>query len=113
MSEFRDAIQAVVTDREVGTAELCQNLTNGNYFTAEIEEVSELELNTALGRDAREAAMMHVSDRVTALAIHKGCKVRVQLYGQWTTFEVVRRKDDPGDPQMEFGLMKLAPGKDS
>lgn len=107
MSEFREAIKSIVTDREVGTAELCQNLVTGNYFTAEIEEISEMELNTEFGRDPREAVLMHVSDRAAALALVMGQKVRVQLYGQWFNFQIVRRKDDPTDPQMEFGLMKL------
>lgn len=106
MSEFRDAIRDVISDRECGTAELCRNLKTGELFNGEYEDIQDAELNTALGRDAREQALLHVSDRVKASRILAQAFVSIQLFGRWTKFLVVRRKDNPGDPQVEFGLQK-------
>lgn len=113
MSEFRDAIQDVVTDRQSATAENCRNLRTGALFLAEIEEIADTELNTELGRDAREQLLMHVLDKTQAACIRSQEKIAVQLYGVWTTFTVVRRKDNPADPQVEFGLVKIVHGIDT
>lgn len=107
MSELRDAVRDVIADRESGTAELCRNLNNGRTFQGEFEEIQDMELNTDLGRDAREQALLHVSDRARAMEIVAQQQVAVMLFGQWAKFTVTRRKDNPGDPQVEFGLVKL------
>jgi predicted trehalose synthase len=107
MSEFRDVLQHIVSDREPGTVELCRNLKTGAAFTAEVEEIQDTELNTELGRDAREGVLMHVSDREVAAAILAQQSVAIFLYGEWVTFKVLRRKNNPANPQVEFGLMKL------
>jgi len=107
MSEIRDAIQGIVADREVGTAEDCVNLKTGDPFTAEIEEIQDTELNTELGRDPREAVLMHVSDKAVADAIVCQQQVLITLYGVLSKFKVLRRKDNPASPQVEFGLMRL------
>ena len=106
MSDFRETIRDVVVDRESGTAELCRNLRTNATFSAEIEEIQDTELNTELGRDARESVLMHVSDRTVAAAIVSQQHVAILLYGAWAEFTVVRRQDNPAKPQVEFGLMK-------
>jgi hypothetical protein len=112
MSEFRDIHRAIVTDREPGTVENCVNLDTGSGFLAEVAEIQDIELNEALGRDPREQIMIYVSDRTAAAAIKLGGKVQISLYGINQKFLVVRRKDNPSSPQVEFGLAKLVSGKD-
>lgn len=107
MSEFRDAIADVVADRETGTGEPCRHLPSGIRFLGEIEEIQDQELNTEMGRDAREQVLLHVRDRAATAVIQKSHKVSVTLYGVPATFLVVRRKDNPASPQVEYGLMKL------
>jgi hypothetical protein len=112
MSEFRDTIRNIVIEREVGTSENCRNLDDGTFFTAEVEEIQDIELNTEFGRDAREQVTMHVSDRAAAMKLWSQERVSVQLYGQWNTFIIIRRKNNPASPQVDFGLMYQVPGKD-
>lgn len=107
MSEFREAWAGIVEDRLVGTGEACVNLKTGDPFTAEIEEIEDTELNTELGRDPREAVLMHVSDSAVAAAIECQQQVLITLYGQLAKFKVLRRKENPASPQVEFGLMRL------
>jgi len=106
MSEFRDAVRDVISDRECGTAELCRNLRNGRRFAGEIQEIEDAELNVEMGRDARERVLMFVSDRARAAEILPQQQIEIPLYGQLTKFTVLRRKDNPASPQVEFGLMK-------
>lgn len=107
MSEARDIISEVVSDRQKWSGDSVQNLTTGLFFTAEIEPVSDMELNTELGRDARESVLMHVVDREAAAELNLADEVEMTLLGIVTRFLVVRRSDNPADPQVEFGLMKL------
>jgi hypothetical protein len=55
---------------------------------------------------------MHVSDRAAAMKLWSQERVSVQLYGQWNTFIIIRRKNNPASPQVDFGLMYQVPGKD-
>jgi hypothetical protein len=113
VSEFRDAIQDIVADRECGTGEVCRNLVTGATFFAEVQEIEDVELNTELGRDARERLLMYVRDRAQAAAIRLGQGIEISLYAVLTKFTVVRRKDNPATPQVEFGLMKFVPEVDT
>jgi hypothetical protein len=105
VSEFREVIRDVIADRESGTAELCKNLKTGRDFSAEVEEIEDVELNTSLGRDARERVLMHVLERAAAEEIRPQSQIQIIFYGRKTKFVVTRRKNNPGDPQVEFGLM--------
>lgn len=89
--------------------DLVTNLRSGKIFNAKIEPVVELELDTDLGRDARESDNFHVRDRAAAADIRKGD----QLLALGSKFEVLRRKDDPATLHIEFRAMRLVPGKDS
>lgn len=112
MSEFRDAQRDIVADREVGTVETCRNLTTGATFYAEYEEITPLELLTDLGTDPREAAMLHVSDRLAAAAIASQTQIEILLYGAKHTFTVIERVNNPGSPQVDFKLKYNVPGKE-
>ena len=109
MSEFREAVAAIVADRQCGTAEGCVNLRSGLAFSAEIEPVADLELNTALGRDPRESVLFHVLDRAAAAGINQND--RLKALG--AVFVVLRRQDNPASPLVEFGCMKLVEGRDA
>lgn len=113
MSECRDAIRFSVYDREPGTAEECKNLDNGVTFFAEVNEIEDIEFNTQLGRDAREQVLIYVSNRVIAADIRIRKQVQIILNGEPQNFLVCRRKDNPANPQVEFGLAKIVAGKDS
>jgi len=113
VSEFRDVIKAIVTDREVGTVERCVNLVTGAVFYAEYEEITPLDLLTELGNDPREAAKLHVSDRAAAAALRSNQSIAIDLYGVACVFTVVQRENNPGSSQATFTLKYQVPGKDS
>ena len=109
MSEARDIIGAVVSERENWTAETCKNLADGTTFNAEVEQIQDIELNVALGRDARESVTIHVLNQTAADGLTMNGFVSIQLYGRWQKFQVLRRSNNPASPQVEFGLMKVLP----
>lgn len=113
MSELRDILADVVADRQEFTADTVKNLTTGTAFAAEIEEIADIELNTELGRDARESILLHISDRSAAAALDLNTQVQFTIRGQLITCAITRRKDNPVSLQTEFGCRKIVPGKDT
>lgn len=113
MSELRDIILSAVNDRYAFTAETCKNLNNGGTFQAEFQEIADIELNTELGRDPREAVLMNVVSDADAAKINIGTIIQVSMFGTTTKLQVLRRSNNPASPHTEFGLMQLIPGKDS
>lgn len=113
MSESRDTLADVVSERQAFTGDRVTNLRTGKEFTAEIEPIEDIELNTELGRDAREVFLLHVSDREAADALPHKNRVSFSFRGQDFIGEVVRRKDNPANLQVEFGCAKVVPGVDS
>lgn len=109
MSELRETLGHVVADRQTFSGDTATNQTNGREFTVEVEDVADIELNTALGRDARESVIIHTQDREAAEELVLG--TRISVIG--SLFKVLRREDNPAKLQVEFGLMKIVPGKDS
>lgn len=113
MSELRDVIASIVSDREAGTLERCVNLLTGKTFYAEYEEVTALELLTDLGGDLREAAKLYVSDPVAAAALRAQQQIQINLFGRDHVFTVLRRENNPGNPQATFSLKYNPPAAGS
>lgn len=107
MSELLDNLADIIDDRLPGTSCLIVNLATGWKFNAEIEPIQDIELNEALGRDARESVLMHVRDRKALLELNLTGIVQIPLLGRNEKFSIIRRRDNPADPQIEFGLMKI------
>ena len=76
-------------------------------YIAEVQEITDIALNTELGRDPRESVLLHVPDRAAAAALNSNQTVTINLYGDGQRFLVVRRSDNPSSPTVEFGLAKL------
>ena len=110
VSEFRDYQKGIVTDRECGTVELCRNLEDGTQFNAEYDPKPDFDLQTELGNDPREVAKIAISDQTVALKLRSNQRIAILLFGQWQPFKVVRRSNNPGNPQAEFTLQYLPPG---
>lgn len=104
MSEFRDVLNGVVSERQSFTGDVVRNLRTGVEFTAEIEGIEDVALNAELGRDPREAVLVHVQDR--AVSINMNDKLEFDSPGGKVTLKVVRRKDNPEAIQIEYGCMK-------
>ena len=116
MSEANEILAYIVADREAFTADHGQIISGGHageWFTAEMEEIADMELNTELGRDARESITLHVANRTEAARIGLHDRVRFTLRGQSCTLQILRRTDNPLSPQVHFGCMKIASGKDT
>jgi hypothetical protein len=88
--------------------EVVTNLRTGKTFAAKVQPFAEFELDTSLGRDARESDTFHVLDRAAAADIRKGD----ELATLGSKFEVLRREDNPATLHVEFRCMKIVPGKD-
>lgn len=113
MSELRDVLSDVVTERQPLFGDTITNLRTGVPFTAETEEIQDLELNTELGRDARESILLHVLDPIVAADLTPGTRVEFNRRGVKSRFQIVRRKDNPVGVMTEFGCAKLVDGKDT
>jgi hypothetical protein len=113
MSESRDILAQVIDDRQVFTGDSVLNLNTGRRFVAELEEIADRELNTELGRDAREEVFVRVEDRTAMAEIDITTRLLVTLNGVDVALMVLRRSDNPVSLQTEFGCTKLIPGKDS
>jgi len=103
VSEIRKIIAAAITDRQKSFGDAVVNLRTRRAFTAEIQEIADIELNAAMGRDARESVTFHISDKVAAAEI----LLNDLLSALGATFKVLRRSDNPASTQIEFGAMKL------
>lgn len=108
MSLIRDIIADSVADRLALTGESFKLLRTGLKFVAEYEENQNIELNEALGKDPRESGTIHVQDDAAASAILVNDLLTVTLFGQACKLQVLqRRRDNPGSPLTEFGVMKV------
>jgi hypothetical protein len=103
VSETRAILADVIADRAPSFGDAVRDLRTGILFTAEIEEVADIESNMLLGRDARESVIFHVSDRAAAAGIDQDDT----LSAIGATFSVLRRTDNPASPQVDFGAMKI------
>jgi len=113
MSSLRDVLSDVIADRQSFTGDQLVNLRTGKTFTAEVEEIQDIELNTELGRDAREAVLIHVQDIGAAADQNMGDRLLLTLSGVQSILQIVRRKDNPGSVQTEFGCKKIVDATDS
>lgn len=107
MSEIREILRDVIAGRAGTFGDTVVHGRTGTRFSAEIEEVSDIESNMLLGRDARESVIFHVADRRVAGLV--GLNDEIEALGE--TFRVLRRTDNPSSPQVDFGAMKVT-GKD-
>lgn len=104
MSETRDTLAAVLAGRASVFGDPVRNLRSGTWLTAELEAVADIEANVLLGRDARESVIFHVGDRAAA----SGILLNDVLAALGEKFRVLRRTDNPANPQVDFGTMKLS-----
>lgn len=104
MSETRDTLAGIVSERETWTAENCKNLRTGGVFAAEYEDGQPIELRDALGRDPRESGIIHVTSDAAAADILDQQLVAVLLFGVWQKFRVLGRVNNPGSVQTDFSL---------
>jgi hypothetical protein len=104
LSETRDILTGVIAGRAGSFGDAVRDLRTGKWFTAEIEPVMDIEANVLLGRDARESCVFHVADRAAAA----GIQMQDVLLAIGEKFSVLRRSDNPGSPQVDFGVMKLS-----
>lgn len=107
MSILRNVIQDSVAVRQSWTGEAVTHLRTNTQFIAEYEERQDIELNAELGRDARESALLHVSDRAAAALLIQNDLLTISLYGTAYRFRVLSRTDNPGSPLVEFSLQKI------
>lgn len=107
MSLTRDILKDTVGVRQAWTGETVVNDITGARFMAEVQEITDIELNESFGRDPRESVLLHVLDRVSAAGLNMNQTVTVSLYGADQKFYVVRRSDNPSSATVEFGLAKI------
>lgn len=103
MSEIRETLAGVLTERAPSFSDPVRNLRTGTRFQAELEPVLDLEANVLLGRDARESVIFHVTDPAAGAAI----RLNDVLEAVGGKFRVLRRTDNPANLQMDFGTMKV------
>jgi hypothetical protein len=113
MNELRELLRDTVRDRMSITGDTVTSLRTGRTFSAEVESVANLELNTELGRDPRESVLLHVADRVESSLLKVNDKVKLIIFGEEVTLRVCRRDDNPANAQVEFGCAKFIPGIDT
>ncbi len=113
MSELREVLNDVVTERQCFTGDSVKNLRTGLSFIAEIEEIQDIELITQLDSDAREAVIVHVQDRVAAGEQRRGDQITISLFGQVSKFKIARISDNPVKHQAEFVCIKIVSNVDT
>jgi len=104
MSLTRSILAGAIADREMLFGDAVTNTRTGRKFFAEIQPIADMELNAALGRDAREAVTFHIRDKVAAAEINLNDQITVDGLGKFT---ILRRSDNPISSQVEFGAMKI------
>jgi len=112
MSEFNSTLAAIVTERQPFTADRGEILTGtaaGTFIRAELEEISDVELNAELGRDPREAYTLHLVTRAEANKLAANDRVRFIIRGVPLTLMILpgRRQDSIYSPVIKFGCMKI------
>jgi hypothetical protein len=114
MSESHEIISDIVDDRASATTDPVLNLRSGLTFTSEIEgNIDPLIVESELGEDAREVVLLHVTSDVEASYIRPGDRVKFTLFGATTTHEIVKRRNNAGNPQTDFWARKWVTGKDT
>lgn len=103
MSELRSILTETIAERETLFGDSVVNVRTNRAFTAEIQPIADMELNSALGRDPRESVTFHIRDRASAAEIVLGDF----LTALGERFKVLRRSDNPVMAQVEFGCMKI------
>ena len=106
MSELRDLLQSSVAERMFGTGEQCWDLTSGLRFMAEYEPGLPIEQREALMADPRECGKIHVTDAAAINALLENGKIKILLYGVWSTFTLLKRDNNAGNVQVSFGVMQ-------
>jgi hypothetical protein len=113
MSEVHDNLADIISDRASGTTDPVSNLTANTTFTAEIDgNPDPVLVLTELGPDAREVTLLHVTSSAEAAGISEGDIVQLKLFGVTTKNQVLRRRNNPANPQVEFWCQKVT-SKDS
>ncbi len=109
MSELRDILAGVIGERLTFTGDTVTNLRNGKTFTAELEEVPDIELTTELGRDPREQVILHVADRAAVALQVVNDRCQVLINGQTVVLQLIRRSDNAVSLQTDFYCQKVTP----
>lgn len=112
MSLFNHTLARIVRDRQAFSADRGEILNGehaGTFITAEIEEISDMELNTELGRDPREAYTLHIVDREHASRLNANDRVKFTIRGLSLVISILpgRRQDTLYSPVVRFGCMKM------
>jgi hypothetical protein len=109
MSELRDAVFDIVDDRLAATSDPVVNSRTGATFTAEIEPIEDMALNTELGIDPRASTIFHIRDKTVDIAASD----ILQALGK--QFRVLPRvaPDNPLAPQLKIYAQVIVSGKDS
>lgn len=105
MSEALNILNDIVADRLDYTGDLLTNQRTGLTFRAEVEPIQDIELNTELGRDARESVTIHVFDWTADLKLND--LVSATLMGEACTLKLLRRTANPASPMIDFGCQKM------
>jgi hypothetical protein len=113
MSEAHDILADVVADRAAFTTDPVVNLRTGLTFTAEIEPVDPLLVQSELGEDAREVVAIHVTSDTEAAKIKPQDLVQFRLFGVTVIYKIVKRRDNAAGVQTDFWAMQQVPGKDT
>jgi hypothetical protein len=108
MGEQHQAAADFVADRAGFTTDPVQNLRTGLFFRAEIDGSPDaLLVASELGEDYRNVILLHVNDDNDAAGIHDQDKVKFTLFGRISTATIIKRRDNPANPQIEFWAMQL------
>jgi hypothetical protein len=113
VSELHDIIGSTVDDRASVTTDPIVNLRTGATFYAEIESNPDISLDAELGKDLREQVVLHVRSTAEADGIRAQDKVTFTLFGQFVTFQIVERANNPANPFVEFRARKVVSGIDT
>jgi hypothetical protein len=114
MSEVHDNIADIVEDRAPATTDPVFNLRTGATLRAEIDgNPDPVLVMTELGEDAREVTLLHVTNSTEAAGINAQDLVQFKLFGAVTTNRVLKRRNNPANPQAEFWCQKVVDGKDA
>ena len=110
MSEIRDTIADVISDRKEMFADVFTNLRTNQTFWAEVSDQGYLTLQGALSKDLREKIKFWTTDREAVAEI---LVTDVLLFlGQRFSVLPDSRVDNPASPQCSFEAKKIIAGKD-
>ena len=111
MSELTDITLSVVREREAWTADRVKVLTGpaaGQLMTAEIDGSPDaLILLSELGEDYRNCCILHVTDDNDADKLGQGYKVQFTLFGNLTTWKILKRRNSGAQVQTDFWCQQI------